>query len=44
MTNIQIAVVAPVPSRFGCFRAAIALVRRIERQFDVTSEYRWRIR
>ena len=44
MTNAQIANDAPVSSRFGCFRPAIALARRIERQFDVTSEYRWRVR
>ena len=44
MTNVQIADDAPASSRVDCFRTVIALVRRIERQFDVTSEYRWRVR
>ena len=44
MTDVQIAADTPVSSRFGCFRPAIAFARRIERQFDVTSEYRWRIK
>ena len=38
MTDVRIARDAPVSSRFGCFRPALALVRRIERQFDVAWE------
>ena len=44
MTTVQMAVDAPVSSRVDCFRTAISLVRRIERQFAVTSEYCWRVR
>jgi len=40
MNNIQIADDAPVSSGFGCFRPAIALARRIERQFEVKRQYR----
>ncbi len=40
MTNVQIADDAPVSSRFGCFRPAIVLVRRIVRQFEVKRQYR----